>query len=121
MPLERDPATLLDMVIAGQRIQEFIAGQDFAEFSADLKTQSAVILQILILGEGARRLSEETKQRIPEIPWSDMIRMRNILIHHYEGTDLKEVWEAASQDVPRLLAELEPLIQREDESAFRSS
>jgi hypothetical protein len=39
MPLERDPATLLDMVIAGQRIQEFIAGQSFAEFSADLKTR----------------------------------------------------------------------------------
>ncbi len=41
MPLERDPATLLDLVIAGQRIQELIAGQSFAEFSADLKTQSA--------------------------------------------------------------------------------
>jgi uncharacterized protein with HEPN domain len=61
MPLERDPATLLDMVIAGRRIQEFITGQDFAEFSADLKTQSAVILQILILREGARRLSEGLK------------------------------------------------------------
>jgi uncharacterized protein with HEPN domain len=116
MPLERDPATLLDMVIAGQRIQEFIAGQGFAEFSADLKTQSAVILQILILGEGAKRLSEALKDRLPEIPWSDMIGMRNILIHRYEGTDLTEVWKAASQDVPRLLALLEPLIPRQDES-----
>jgi uncharacterized protein with HEPN domain len=111
MPLDRDPATVLDMIVAGRRIQEFIAGQSFDEFSADLKTQSAVILQILILGEGAKRLSEA-----PEIPWSDMIGMRNILILHYEGTDLTEVWKAASQDVPRLLAVLEPLIPRQDKS-----
>jgi uncharacterized protein with HEPN domain len=90
MPLDRDPATLLDLVIAGQRIRDFISGQSFADFSADLKTQSAVILQILILGEGARRLSEEARLRIPEIPWSDMIGMRNILIHHYEGPTLRK-------------------------------
>lgn len=94
MPPERDPATLLDMVIAGRRIKEFIAGQDFAEFSRDLKTQSAVIHQILILGEGARRLSKEFRDRHAGIPWSDIIRMRDRLIHHYEGTDPKEVWKA---------------------------
>lgn len=112
MPPERDPATLLDMVIAGRRIQQFIVGQDFAAFSTDLKTQSAVILQILLLGEGARRLSREFRERHSEIPWSDMIRMRDRLIHHYEGTDPEEIWKAAVRDVPALLAILEPLIPR---------
>jgi uncharacterized protein with HEPN domain len=110
MPLDRDPATLLDMVIAGRRIQEFIAGQDFAEFSADLKTQSAVILQILILGEGARRLSTAFRERHPDIPWSDIIGMRNLLIHDYQKTDPQEVWTAATRDVPDLLALLELLL-----------
>ncbi len=54
MPLDRDPATILDMVIAGQRIQQFVEGLDYASFLADLKTQSAVILQVLILGEAVK-------------------------------------------------------------------
>ncbi len=116
MPLERDPATVLDIVIAGRRIQEFIFGQDFAQFTSDLKTQSAVTLQILILGEGARRLSQEFRERHPEIPWSDIIRMRDRLIHHYEGTDPGEVWKAASRDVPDLVAHLEPLIPVQGDS-----
>ncbi|HTG35472.1 MAG TPA: DUF86 domain-containing protein [Thermoanaerobaculia bacterium] len=97
------------MIVAGRRIQEFIAGQDFADFSADLKTQSAVILQILILGEAAKRLFKEFQERHSEIPWKDMSRMRDRLIHPYEGTDPREVWQAASRDVPALLAILGPL------------
>jgi uncharacterized protein with HEPN domain len=57
MPLNRDRATLLDLRLASQRILEFIADQDFESFVQDLKTQSAVTLQILILGEAAKRLS----------------------------------------------------------------
>jgi len=113
MPLDRDPATVLDMIVAGRRIQEFIAGQGFDDFSVDLKTQSAVILQILILGEGAKRLSKEFQEHHSEIPWKDISRMRDRLIHPYEGTDPKEVWKAASRDVPDLLARLEPLTPRQ--------
>ena len=112
MPLDRDPATVLDMIVAGRLIQEFVAGQDFDEFSIDPKTQSAVILQLLILGEGAKRLSKEFQEQHAEIPWKDISRMRDRLIHHYKGTDPKEVWKAASRDVPTLLAFLEPLAPR---------
>jgi uncharacterized protein with HEPN domain len=110
MPLDRDPATVLDMVIAGRRIQEFIAEQDLAQFSRDLKTQSAVIFQILILGEGGRRLSTAFRERHPDVPWSDIIGMRNLLIHDYQKTDPQEVWAAATRDVPDLVARLEPLL-----------
>jgi uncharacterized protein with HEPN domain len=110
MPLDRDPATVLDMVIAGQRIQQFIEGLDYAGFLTDLKTQSAVILQILILGEAAKRLSEPFRTQHSQIPWSQIRRMRDRLIHHYEGTDPGEVWKAATRDVPLLLAFLEPLV-----------
>jgi hypothetical protein len=102
MPLDRDPATVLDMIVAGRRIQEFIAGQGSDSIRCHPPDPD--------LGRRSTEALGRPQQRIPEVPWSDMIGMRNILIHHYEGADLKEVWEAASQDVPRLLAVLEPLI-----------
>lgn len=115
MPLDRDSATVLDLVLAGRRIGEFIAGQDFTAFSTDPKTQSAVVLQILILGEASRRLSATFRDSHPEVPWSDIIRMRDKLIHHYERIDLGEVWKAATRDVPALLVVLGPLAPREPE------
>jgi len=107
MPLDRDRATLLDLAVASKRVLEFIGDQSFDSFSQDLKTQSAVVLQILILGEAAKRLSSEFRNLHPEIPWSDIMRMRDRLIHHYESMDPGEIWQAAIQDIPSLLLFLE--------------
>jgi len=110
---DRDPATVLDLVLAGQRIQQFIAGQEFGDFKTDLKSQSAVVLQILILGEAAKRLSSQFRDQHSEIAWAGMMRMRDKLIHHYESLDAGEVWKAATRDVPHLLSVLEPLLSQE--------
>jgi uncharacterized protein with HEPN domain len=110
MPPDRDPATVLDIVIAGRRIGEFVAGQSFENFAADYKTQSAVLLQLLIIGEAAKRLSATFREEHPAIPWSDIMRMRDKLIHHYEDIDLNLIWKAIERNVPDLLAFLEPLL-----------
>jgi uncharacterized protein with HEPN domain len=109
MQPDRDAASILDMMVAGRRIQEFTTGQDYTEFSKDLKTQSAVIHQIQILGEAAKRISRDLQARYAQIPWSDIIRMRDKLIHHYEVIDTMEVWKVAARDVPELMVLLKPL------------
>lgn len=114
MPLDRDPASVLDMIVAGRRVGEFIQGMGFEEFSTDLKTQSAVLLQLLILGEAAKRLSVDFREKHREIPWSEIMRMRDKLIHHYEEIDLQQVWKAASKDVPGLLLSLIGLIDEHE-------
>jgi uncharacterized protein with HEPN domain len=114
MPPDRDRATLLDLRLAAQQILEFIGDQDFESFYDDAKTQSAVVLQILILGEASKRLSPGFRDRHPEIPWSDIMRMRDKLIHHYEGMDPGEIWQAAKEDVPALLIFLDRLIGAEE-------
>jgi uncharacterized protein with HEPN domain len=108
--LDRDPATVLDLVVAARRIQQFLAELDFVGFSSDLKTQSAVIFQFLVLGEAAKRLSTGFRERHSEIGWSEIMRMRDKMIHHYEGIDNGELWRAATLDVPALLQLLEPLL-----------
>lgn len=110
MPPDRDPSTLLDIVIAGHRIADFVMGQDFEDFDSDLKTQSAVLLQLLVIGEAAKRLTAAFREQHSGIPWSDLMRMRDKLIHHYEEVDLSLVWKAVKNDVPELLAFLEPLV-----------
>jgi uncharacterized protein with HEPN domain len=105
-----DSAAVLDMVVAGRRIRDFIQGLDFKSFSADLRTQSAVLLQLLILGEAAKRLSAAFRAGHTEIGWSEIMKMRDKLIHHYEEIDLGPVWKAATEDVPELLDVLERLV-----------
>lgn len=79
-------------------------------FREDEKTSSAVILQLLIIGEAAKRLTAEFHVEHPELPWSDIVRMRDRLIHHYRKTDLGEVWLTVKRDLPHLLRILDPIV-----------
>jgi len=101
--MQRNKGLLLDMKRATLLILQFAEKMDFDEFRSDLKTQSAVIHQFLLIGEIAKLLSEDFRQSNPEVPWSAMARMRDKLIHHYRGVDLREIWNAAEQEIPKLL------------------
>jgi len=78
-------------------------------FIRDLKTRSAVLHQLLILGEATKRLSKEFRNRHPAIPWSEMAGMRDVLIHGYDQVDLGEVWKSSTVDIPQVLAQIRKL------------
>ena len=65
-----------------------------------------MVHQIQVIGEAARGLSEDLRAAHPEIPWSDVIAMRNILVHEYFGIDLREVWDTATNDIPLLRTQI---------------
>jgi uncharacterized protein with HEPN domain len=81
-------------------------------FLVDLKTQSAVLHQITVIGEAVRRLSQAFRERHPILPWPLMAGMRDHLIHGYDAVDLDEVWKTATSDVPEMLIKIEPLLPR---------
>lgn len=108
--MPRDDAVLLDIAQAARLVVEFIRGMDQETFLDDVKTQSAVLHQLLILGEAVKRLSPEFRAGHPEIPWSMIAGMRDRLIHKYNAVDLGEVWRTLQRDVPELLRRLEPLL-----------
>jgi len=111
--MQRDRAILLDIVQAAQLILEFKEGMDKAAFEADLKTQSAVLHQLMVMGEAVKRVSQTFRDRHSEVPWKLIAGMRDILIHGYDIVDMDEVWKTATIDVPELLPKIASLIPKQ--------
>ncbi len=101
---------LLDMLQASEKIQKYVKGKDFSAFETDDMCHSAVIRHLEIIGEAANRIPKEFHQSNPQIPWKNMIGMRNILIHAYEDVLMEEVWNAATNSIPELIAHLKRLL-----------
>jgi uncharacterized protein with HEPN domain len=111
MPLsKRDPANLWDMLEAAVRIQHFLRGKTFEDFLRDDMLRAAVERNLGIIGEAARRISEELKRDHPEIPWRKIIAQRNVLIHEYGDIDYKQIWEVVTLHLPHLIEQIRPLI-----------
>ena len=77
------------------------------------KTQSCM-RQLGIIGEAARRISEESRKAHAEVPWDDIVGMRNRLIHEYFRVDLRRVWDTVKYDVPGLIRLIAPIVPPEE-------
>jgi uncharacterized protein with HEPN domain len=71
----------------------------------------AIIKELEIIGEAASKVSSETRERFPEIPWQDIVGMRNRFIHGYFDIDMDRVWDTVNADLPELLELLEKIVQ----------
>ncbi len=111
---QRDAATLLDIDLAAERIQDFTADLNFEAFEQNEMVQSAVLYQFNILGEAVTRLSDTFKESHAHIPWRQIRAMRNLVIHVYDGVNLKIVWDVIQQDMSTLRHQLQPLIPQPD-------
>jgi uncharacterized protein with HEPN domain len=110
--MPRDDALLVDLARAGGLIVDLLAGYDFDSFTADVRTYWAIVAQLLIVGEAVKGLSVDFCNAHREIRWSEIARMRDKLIHHYNDIDDEELWEAASADIPELLAYVRSLLPK---------
>ncbi len=81
-----------------------------AAFLADPPLQSHILRHLQIIGEASNRLAAELRQRHPEIPWLEMIGMRNITIHDYAGINWHSVFQAARHDVPILKPQIQAIL-----------
>ena len=106
----RDPDYLADIHEALQRIASYIFGLSYDNFLADHKTQDAVLRNLQVLGEAAKRVSAETRRAHPAIPWKEMAGLRDKVVHDYFGIRYDVVWTVISQELPVLLAAIEPLL-----------
>lgn len=96
---------ILDAV---SKIEKFTAGMNRDAFVQNQMAQSAVIMQLTLIGELVKNISSETKGNI-NLPWKDIAGFRDKAIHDYFGMDLKIVWETVISDVPILKKNLSSL------------
>jgi len=108
-----DREFVLDMFLACRKVLDYTEGLSFREFARDDKTIDAVIRNIEILGEAAKNISEEFRDRYPHIEWSKIARTRDKLIHFYFGVNKEIVWDIGKENIPELLNDLRHIIQRE--------
>lgn len=115
MMSSRDQSAVLDIYNAATKILSFSQGFDRRQFLADERTQSAILHQLMVIGEAVKRLSSEFRLEHPDIRWTPMAGMRDVLIHAYDTVDLDEVWRTVTKDIPPLVTSLSPLLVTGDE------
>jgi uncharacterized protein with HEPN domain len=113
--MRRDDAYVLDMLLAARKVLEFTEGVDWEQFSRDELVQNAVMRQIQVVGQAARRVSSAYRNEHPQILWAEIIGMRNRLVHEYFQILPRRVWDVVEQDIPRLIEAIEPLVPPENE------
>lgn len=100
-----------DMLEAIERIQSYVDGMTMKDFLADGRTQDAVIRNFEVLGEASKRIPFSILHRHPDVPWSRIADMRNILVHEYHSVDPAIILDAARSDLPPLVAPLKALLR----------
>lgn len=90
------------------KIESFASGLDRERFIVDAKTQSAVIMQLTLIGEVAKKVSPKTKESV-NLPWKDIAGFRDQAIHNYFEIDLDVVWDTVITDIPLLKKELQKI------------
>lgn len=93
------------------QIESFVEGMHYEGFLKDDKTASAVIRKLEIIGEAAKHVPTRTRQKHPELPWNEMARMRDKLIHGYFGVDHQIVWKVVKERLPEVKTSLEKIIE----------
>ena len=103
MTKQRDSKiTVQEIIVACENSIQFVEGITFEQFLNDIKTQSAVQHQILILGEAVKRLPQNIQDNHPEIPWKNIAGTRDVLIHCYEEADYEIIWNIVREQLPKL-------------------
>lgn len=106
----RDDAYILDMLLAARKVRSFTKGVTWEKFKADDLLQNAVMHQIQIIGEAARKISQQYKDSHAGIPWQMIIGMRNRLVHEYFDIIPERVWDVVQNNIPELIQLIVPLV-----------
>jgi uncharacterized protein with HEPN domain len=119
--MKKDPRVYLAQIL--ERIERIIRYTESGKesFLSNPIVQDAVIRNLEVMGEAAKRIPDEYKESLPTIPWRGLTGLRDVLIHQYEGVSLDEVWRIVEHDLPGLKENIErvlpPLDQLEKEIA----
>ncbi|MEO8210105.1 MAG: DUF86 domain-containing protein [bacterium] len=99
-----------DILESIDSISDFIRDMDYKNFADDDKTSSAVIRKIEIIGEATKNIPTSITEKYANIPWSEMAKIRDKIIHSYFGIDYMTIWNVAKIRFPEMKPEIEKIL-----------
>lgn len=108
--MQRDAAALFDILDSARLVLQYVKGRTREDLLDEVGLQDQVARRFEIIGEAAGRLSQETRTNLNDVPWHSLVGLRNILIHEYGEVDYAKLWDVVQDDLPKLIARVEPLV-----------
>jgi uncharacterized protein with HEPN domain len=108
--MRRDADRLADIVEAAEAALRFVKGRDRSDLDADELLAAGLVQKVVEIGEAAAGVSETFRDAHAELPWRQMIGMRNVIVHAYWRVDHDQLWYTVTEDLPALLTRLRPLV-----------
>ena len=108
----RDPRLFIeDILEAMEKIEDYTSGMDYESFIENKLVVDAVIRNLEVIGEAAKNIPVDIREKYSDIPWRGMIGLRNIAIHGYFGVDLGIIWEIISRNLPETKSKIINLLK----------
>jgi uncharacterized protein with HEPN domain len=114
MPECRTEVALRHMLDSAKEARAFIQGKSQSDLESNRMLSLATTRLMEIIGEAGNRIPSEERLLYPEIPWSQIIGMRNRLIHGYDLVDFDVLWQTVIEDLPPLIEAIEKILSSED-------
>jgi uncharacterized protein with HEPN domain len=111
MLLNDDVTRLRHIIEATQEAMGYAQGLSWDEFQGSRPLQHAVVRCIEIIGEASSRISKECRDSNPQVPWVDIVAMRNRIVHAYYDIDIAVVWKTVTEDLPAMLPEIQGIVR----------
>ena len=105
---------LHDILDSVNDVESFIDDMSFEEFVKDRKTKNAVVRSIEIIGEASKKLPAPLREKYAELPWKEIIGMRDKLIHGYSGVDYETVWKTTKENLPLLKKVIQKMLKDQE-------
>jgi len=111
--MRHEPSFLKDILSACRKIETIVAATNEDSFLKDEVMPAAVLHHLTVIGEAISRLSVELRDRHPEVPWRQIMAVRNRIVHAYFDLDWQILWDAATGDIPELRRQVLGILKTE--------
>ena len=106
-----EEAYLRDILEAMEKVERYLDGVSYEEFARDTEKQDAVEWNFTVMGEAAKQLTPELREENDDLPWRDMARMRDRIVHGYFSIDTEILWKTVKERVPRTIPRIRKLLR----------
>ena len=110
MPHSKTSVRFRHMLDHAREAVAMAKGKTRADLDTDRKLNLSLVRLLEIVGEAAGRIPDEERARYPDIPWPEIVSLRNRLIHGYDSVDFDILWQIITNDLPFLIMQLDKII-----------